>query len=74
MSQLYRNPELIAPSSITNQTTGSFTGTVSDCQTMFDGNELIYNEDNSSPYMDFDFNFTNIRELWGLTFRMFYEK
>jgi len=52
---------------------GTHTGTVSDMQTMEDGNELIINEINTTDYIDTDFDFENVAEIYGIVTRTYYD-
>ena len=69
------NADYMVPNSVTANV-GSLTGTVSDLQTMEDGNELIINEIAGAPpgpFIDTDIDFTGVEEIYGLVLRSYYD-
>ena len=59
------NSQFITASSITKNTGGTAVGTVTDTQTLLDGNVYQVPEVASTPGFDIDFNFTNVNTISG---------
>ena len=67
-----RRPIHLWDASSINLTVGSTTSTISDLQTMFDGNIFTIEENNSTPAITFDVTFSNIHKFKAIVFNGYY--
>jgi hypothetical protein len=72
VTNLFKRPSFIVPDSVTVVTGGTPVGTVTDMQTLMDGNTYDLPETTGTPGFDLEIDFVNMVDIYGIVIRSYY--
>lgn len=72
VTNIFKRPSFIVADSVTVVTGGTPVGTVSDMQTLMDGNTYDLPEVTGTPGFDLEIDFVNMVDIYGIVMRSYY--